>query len=168
MRYFEYFERNPHTGFSGGILSFLEFDEGQLPAATQVGTAFFTEGSNANANAIADSFARFGLPGVIVVVGVLAFYLRMLDSLTVRSNNRQLSLAYGAALTPGLILANAGLVTSIVANGLLAGLVVLFLAPSANSERPTTPRSQITHIGSHEISGAQAQTNDVPSVRNAT
>ena len=94
-----------------------------------IGALYFHSASNdANANIWADAYANFGYPGIVCFTILFAILLWLYDSIAAGSRNtRVAALAIGL---PAFALANGGLLTSLLTNGVALAMLLVYLMPS--------------------------------------
>ena len=80
-----------------------------------IGSAYFSKGTNANANIWADAFANFGFAGIVGFALVIGLFLWIADGLGQRRDAR---VAGPMLAIAGLSLANAALFTTVLTLGL--------------------------------------------------
>jgi hypothetical protein len=92
-----------------------------------IGALYFHSASNdANANIWADAYANFGYAGIICFTLLLAILLWLYDSIAVNRDTRLAALAIGL---PAFALANGGLLTSLLTNGVVLAMLLTYLMP---------------------------------------
>jgi uncharacterized membrane protein YgaE (UPF0421/DUF939 family) len=96
-----------------------------------IGARYFHSASNdANVNIWADGYANFGYAGILCFTLLLAILLWLYDSIAASSRNtRVAALAIGL---PAFALANGGLLTSLLTNGVALAMLLIYLMPSMN------------------------------------
>jgi hypothetical protein len=82
---------------------------------------------NANANLWASGFSHFGYPGIFCISLVAACLMWVVDSL---ANSGRFIVASVIAAEMALIWTNGSLHTSLLSNGLVGAMVLLYLFPS--------------------------------------
>jgi hypothetical protein len=82
-----------------------------------------------NANLWADGFSNFGYAGLLVASLLFAIVLWLYDSMAVGSDRRFAALAIGL---PAFALANTGLLTALLTNGIGFAMVLIYLMPPAS------------------------------------
>ena len=93
-----------------------------------IGSAYFSEGTNANANIWADAFANFGFAGIVGFTLVIGLFLWIADGL---GQWRDARVAGPMLAIAGLSLANAALFTTVLTLGFALGCLLLALMPQA-------------------------------------
>ena len=83
--------------------------------------------NDANANIWADAYANFGYAGILCFTLLLAILLWLYDSMAVNRDMRLAALAIGL---PAFALANGGLLTSLLTNGIVLAMLLMYLMPS--------------------------------------
>jgi hypothetical protein len=112
---------------------FSEYPYAQEPPLL-VGAEFFGDAStNANANLLADGYANFGFPGMLLECLVLVLLLWAIDDACRGISVRISSLVF---VMPTLALADSGIFTTMLTHGLVAAIVVCMLMPRTGWERP--------------------------------
>jgi hypothetical protein len=93
-----------------------------------IGSVYFHSASNdANANIWADAYANFGYAGILCFTLLLAILLWLYDSMAASSRDVQVAaLAIGL---PAFALANGGLLTSLLTNGVGLAMLLIYLMP---------------------------------------
>ena len=84
-----------------------------------------------NANLWADAYANFGYVGIFLFSVLLAIVLWLYDSLASRCDRRLAALAIGL---PAFALANTGLLTALLTNGIGLAMLLVYLMPSTMHE----------------------------------
>jgi len=106
-----------------------------------------------NANLWADAYANFGYVGIIVFSLLLAVVLWLYDSVAFGRDKRLAALAIGL---PAFALANTGLLTALLTNGIGLVMLLVYLMPptmhkrsrcqSFRKRRRTSPQFQVQSI----------------------
>ncbi len=84
-----------------------------------------------NANLWADAYANFGYIGIIVFSLLLAFVLWLYDSMAFGCDKRLAALVIGL---PAFALANTGLLTTLLTNGIGLVMLLVYLMPPRLNE----------------------------------
>lgn len=122
--YFEHYSRVSPVG----IGFHLSHDEAFFGPAREIGFVYMgSADTNANANAWAEGFAEFGVPGMLGYTILVAFMIWIYDSISAR---RDLALAVLLAAMPAIMLSNTAPTTVLISHGGLAAALVLYFAPS--------------------------------------
>jgi len=132
--YYEFFSSHPQVHLGHSIFkSFVTYPYAVEPPYL-IGYAYFHNfAEDANANVWADAYANFGYTGIICFTMLLAIVLWLYDSVAV---DRDMRLAVLVLAMPALALANSGLLTSLVTNGMGIAILLVYLAPSMAHEEP--------------------------------
>jgi hypothetical protein len=137
--YYDYFSDHPPYQLSHSFLSWIFSNPYSVEPAVLIGHAYFPdENPHANASVWADAFANFGLAGILGFTVVLGLVLLIVDGLGQRRDAR----VFGPMLAvAGLSLAETGLFTTILTQGLALGCVLIALMPpdSGDSARARDP-----------------------------
>jgi hypothetical protein len=127
--YYEFFSSHPQAHLGHSILrSFVDYPYAAEPPYL-IGARYFHSISNdANANIWADAFANFGYPGIVCFTILFALLLWLYDSVAAGSRNTRVA-ALAIAL-PAFALANGGLLTSLLTNGVALAMLLMYLMSS--------------------------------------
>lgn len=127
--YYEFFSSHPQAHLGHSILRSLVDYPYAVEPPYLIGARYFRSASNdANANIWADAYANFGYLGIVSFTLLLAMLLWLYDSIAASSRNtRVAALAIGL---PAFALANGGLLTSLLTNGVVLAMVLVYLMPS--------------------------------------
>lgn len=125
--YYEFFSVHPQAHLGHSILKTLV----NYPYAAEppylIGAIYFHSASNdANANIWADAYANFGYAGILCFTLLLAILLWLYDSIAASCDTRLAALAIGL---PAFALANGGLLTSLLTNGIVLVMLLMYLMP---------------------------------------
>ena len=125
--YYEFFSVHPQAHLGHSILKTLV----NYPYAAEppylIGAIYFHSASNdANANIWADAYANFGYAGILCFTLLLAMLLWLYDSTAANRDTRLAALAIGL---PAFALANGGLLTSLLTNGIALVMLLMYLMP---------------------------------------
>ncbi len=122
--YFEYYSQTPHAGIA------YHFPHGNLalPAPSyEIGLAYFgDERIDANANAWAEGFADFGIPGIFAFTGLIALMIWLYDSL---ARQRDLDFAVLLGALQAFALSNSAPMTVAITHGGVAVALLLWFLP---------------------------------------
>jgi len=129
--YYEFFSVHPQAHLGHSILKTLV----NYPYAAEppylIGAIYFHSASNdANANIWADAYANFGYAGILCFTLLLAMLLWLYDSTAANRDTRLAALAIGL---PAFALANGGLLTSLLTNGIVLVMLLMYLMPPMTS-----------------------------------
>jgi hypothetical protein len=126
--YWEFFSGHPlvmlRDGPLGGIFSRSPYP---LPAPRLIGSEYFNNpDANANVGIWLAGFAHFGYPGVVMASVVAGWILRLVDSLAAKGKHVA---GCGFCTMLGLIWTNGALHTSLMSNGVLVLILLMYLFP---------------------------------------
>jgi hypothetical protein len=126
--YYEFFSSHPQAHLGHSILSSLVDYPYAVEPPYLIGARYFHSASNdANANIWADAYANFGYAGIVLFTILFAILLWLYDSIATGSRNtRVAALAIGL---PAFALANGGLLTSLLTNGVALAMLLVYLMP---------------------------------------
>ncbi len=128
--YWDFFSHGDYVYFSDSFLRAIIPRQYDLPMARQIGETYFgNPESNANANIWASAFANVGYSGMIGFTALLGLLFRLIDGIAERSDFFVASLMCGMF---GLTWTNGGLQTSMLSNGILVSLIVMYMLQPAN------------------------------------
>lgn len=115
--YVEYFSDYEPLWFSHSKIGVLlnTYDPSIPPPAKLVGTRFFTEGSNANANWIASSYMNMGSLGIFIYAPLVAILFSLPGAL-LKKRNEQVFLTSGIVVYSSFM-QNSDLIASFLSNG---------------------------------------------------
>jgi hypothetical protein len=144
--YLDFFSTHPKTFFAESLPAGLVHNPYGTSPAFVIGRAFFhNTQTSANANIFASGYAGLGLVGVILVAGLAAYYLRVLDAVT---EGRDWRLLLGVIGMIGFTLSNSSLFTSLQTHGLaFACLLILLVPATASLPKAQVATSKSTHSG---------------------
>jgi len=126
--YYEFFSVHPQAHLGHSILKTLVGYPYAAEPPYVIGALYFHSASNdANANIWADAYANFGYAGILCFTLLLAILLWLYDSMAVNRDTRLAALAIGL---PAFALANGGLLTSLLTNGIVLAMLLMYLMPS--------------------------------------
>ena len=132
--YWDFFTENPYVYYSDGILRWLVPRQYELPIARLIGELHFHSfETNANANVWASGYANIGYVGMLFCTSILAVLLRLIDSIARNGDGVVCALMCGVF---ALNWSNGALETSMLSNGVLFSLIMLYLLPNPNSDLP--------------------------------
>jgi hypothetical protein len=128
--YYEFFSSHPHAMLGHSIFrSLVGYPYAVQPPYLIASTYFHNPAMESNANLWADGFANFGYVGLVITALLFAIVLWLYDSMAFGSDKRFAALAIGL---PAFALANTGLLTALLTNGLGFAMVLIYLMPSAS------------------------------------
>jgi hypothetical protein len=138
--YYEFFSSHPQAHLGHSILKSLVSYPYAVEPPYLIGSVYFHSAINdANANIWADAYANFGYAGIICFTLLLAILLWLYDSMAASSGNLQVAaLAIGL---PAFALANGGLLTSLLTNGVGLAMLLVYLMPPVvhgHARRPSS------------------------------
>jgi len=130
--YYEFFSSHPKVHLGHSILKSLVDYPYAVEPPYLIGFLYFHNASNdANANVWADAYANFGYPGIICFTLLLAIVLWLYDSMAVGRDGRVAALVIAL---PAFSLANIGLLTSLLSNGIGLAMLLMYLMPPVRQE----------------------------------
>jgi len=130
--YYEFFSVHPQAHLGHSILKSLTDYPYAVEPPYLIGAIYFHSASNdANANIWADAYANFGYVGIIFFTLLLAILLWFYDSIAANRDTRLAVLAIGL---PAFALANGGLLTSLLTNGIALAMLLTYLMPPASDD----------------------------------
>jgi oligosaccharide repeat unit polymerase len=128
--YWDFFSNSHYIYFSDSILRWFVPRQYNLPMARLIGEVYFgNPESNANANVWASAFANAGYAGMFCFTVLLGLLFRLIDGIAQRGDFFVASLMCGMF---GLTWTNGGLQTSMLSNGIVVSLVVMYLLQPTN------------------------------------
>jgi hypothetical protein len=128
--YWDFFSTGDYIYFSDSFLRWIVPQQYSLSMARLIGEVYFgNPESNANANVWASAFANVGYTGMIGFTLVLGLLFRLIDGIAEHSDFFVASLMCGMF---GLTWTNGGLQTSMLSNGVLASLIVMYMLQPTN------------------------------------
>jgi hypothetical protein len=126
--YYEFFSSHPQAHLGHSILKSLVDYPYAVEPPYLIGSIYFHSASNdANANIWADAYANFGYAGIICFTVLLAILLWLYDSMA--ASSRDVKVAALAIGLPAFALANGGLLTSLLTNGVGLAMLLVYLMP---------------------------------------
>ncbi len=125
--YVEYFTQHPTAGYGYSFLRPWVDYPYDLPPPKRI-SDFLVPGATgyANANLFADGFANFGWLGIAVAAAALLVWTRVLDR---AARGLPMRVVAMAVVMPSIMLSNTSIFTAMLSHGLLAGTLLLALAP---------------------------------------
>ena len=131
--YYEFFSIHPQARLGHSVLkSIFSYPYAVEPPYIIASTYFHSAAMESNANLWADAYANFGYVGILVFSVLLAIVLWSYDSLSLRCDKRLAALAIGL---PAFALANTGLLTALLTNGIGLVMLLVYLMPPNLNER---------------------------------
>ena len=131
--YYEFFSSHPHAQLGHSIFkSLVDYPYAVQPPYLIASTYFHNAAMESNANLWADAYANFGYVGIIVFSLLLAFALWLYDSMAFGRDKRLAALVIGL---PAFALANTGLLTALLTNGIGLVMLLVYLMPPTMHER---------------------------------
>jgi hypothetical protein len=138
--YFEHFSQVPHAGVA---YRFSRWPPPYSGPPQEIGLVYFGSAEiDANANMWAEGFADFGIPGIVGFTLLVAFLIRIYDSIASRHD---LLMATLLAAMPALNLSNTAPTTVLFTHGALLAALLLYVFPAGESTANLDPE------GSSEI-----------------
>jgi hypothetical protein len=146
--YYEFFSSHPHALLGHSVFkSFVGYPYAVQPPYLIASTYFHNSVMESNANLWADGFANFGYAGLVIASLLLGFVLWLYDSMSSRQDKLFAALAIGL---PAFALANTGILTALLTNGIGLAMVLIYLMPSMNTFVKTTTGVRSRRFGRHE------------------
>jgi hypothetical protein len=125
--YYEFFSVHPHARLGHSIFkSLVDYPYAVEPPYLIASTYFHNAAMESNANLWADAYANFGYLGIVLFSLLLAVVIWLYDSLAFRCDKRLAALAIGL---PAFALANTGLLTALLTNGIGLAMLLVYLMP---------------------------------------
>lgn len=121
--YYDWFSHNPKVMLSNSIFRWFIDYPYDLPITRVISWAYFGRDFGPNVGYLGDAYAHFGVAGMIAFTVLLAFVLKVLDSLGSRVPS---GLALGLTVLPAFSLVNSALLTVLLTHGFLASLLALW------------------------------------------
>lgn len=145
--YVDFFTQNPQAHLGHSILSpFVDYPYTMNPPNLIGGWMAGLPNMAANANLFGDGYANFGWLGMIGAGVVLLVYLRLLD----RAAAGLPLMVSGVVMTmPAMAVSNSSILTAMLTHGLVAGVVLLAIAPRDSNlgveegPLPSTPAARV-------------------------
>ncbi|HMS56073.1 MAG TPA: oligosaccharide repeat unit polymerase [Fimbriimonadaceae bacterium] len=135
-QFWDFFSNHPHIYLSDSILGFLLHSPYDQSAGLIIGELYARDpGRNATTNVFAQGYAHFGYLGMVLAGLALGSLLYLFDAATTRRNFLPCALVMGLL---GIFWSNVALHTSMLSNGIIVTLLLLYLLPSARKIRPET------------------------------
>lgn len=131
--YYEFFSIHPQARLGHSIFkSLVDYPYAVEPPYLIASTYFHSAAMESNANLWADAYANFGYVGILLFSVLLAIVLWLYDSLASRCDRRLAGLAIGL---PAFALANTGLLTALLTNGIGLVMLLVYLMPPTTHDR---------------------------------
>jgi hypothetical protein len=125
--YYDFFSSRPKAMLGYSIFKSIVNYPYAVEPRRLIGYVYFHDvGMSANANLWADAYANFGYSGLIIFTLLLAVVLWLFDSLASGRDRRAAALVIAL---PALALANASLLTTLLTNGILLAMLLVYLMP---------------------------------------
>jgi hypothetical protein len=146
--YYEFFSSHPQVHLGHSIFkSFVTYPYAVEPPYL-IGYTYFHSAIDANANLWADAYANFGYIGIVCFTLLFAIVLWLYDSVAVDRDMRLAALVIGL---PAFSLANGGLLTSLLSNGMALAMLLVYLAPPVAHEKPQDPVTEQEGVRSRNL-----------------
>lgn len=127
-QFWDYFSNHPHIYLSDSILGFLLHSPYDQSAGLIIGEVYARDpGRNATTNVFAQGYAHFGYFGMVLAGLLLGGLLYLFDAATTRRNFLICALVMGLL---GIFWSNVALHTSMLSNGIILTMLLLYLLPS--------------------------------------
>lgn len=139
--YYDFFSRpgNPFVMLSNSILSpFVRYPY-EMPVTRVISWAYWGRAAGPNVGYLGDAFAQFGFVGMFLFSVILGVFLRVMDSVGRRLPS---NLVAAVIATPAMALTNSPLFTSLLTQGLIPALAVVWLLRGVEKRRVTLGRSR--------------------------
>jgi hypothetical protein len=138
--YYEFFSSHPQVHLGHSVLKwFVDYPYAVEPPYL-IGYLYLHNASeDANANLWADAYANFGYAGIICFTLLFAIVLWLYDSMAVGRDMRLAALVIGM---PAFALANGGLLTCLLSNGMGLAMLLVYLVPSTTYENSRDPAAK--------------------------
>jgi hypothetical protein len=137
--YYEFFSSHPYALLGHSIFkSLVDYPYAVQPPYIIAFTYFHTSTMESNANLWADAYANFGYAGIIIFSLLFAVVLWLFDSMAFGRDKRLAALVIAL---PAFALANTGLLTALLTNGIGLTMLLVYLMP------PTVDVSSRDRVG---------------------
>ena len=147
--YYDFFSSHPKAMLGYSIFKSIVDYPYALEPRRIIGYVYFHDsGMSANANLWADAYANFGYPGMLCITFLLAAVLWLYDSISDGRDRRAAALVIAL---PAMALANASLLSSLLTNGFMLAMLLVYLMPG----RQTSAQTLISHRNRPERERAQ-------------
>jgi len=144
--YYEFFSSHSHAMLGHSIFrSLVSYPYAVQPPYLIASTYFNNPAMESNANLWADGFANFGYVGLIITAVLFAIVLWLYDSMAFECDKHFAALAISL---PAFALANTGLLTALLTNGIGLAMALVYLMPSMSEFERTGLRGR--HLGHSE------------------
>lgn len=151
--YFEFFSSHPKALLAHSILKSVFHYPYAVQPPYLIGYLYFHSASNdANANLWADAYANFGYAGIVCFTLLLAVVMWLYDSVAAGRDKRLAALVIGL---PAFALANGGLLTTLLTNGIGLVMLLVYLMPPT-IYRNDRSSSLLAHSASVESRGIES------------
>lgn len=125
--YYDFFSSHPYAVLGHSIFkSLVDYPYAVEPPYLIAFTYFHSATMESNANLWADAYANFGYAGIILFSLLLAVVLWLFDSMAFGRDKRLAALVIGL---PAFALANTGLLTALLTNGIGLTMLLVYLMP---------------------------------------
>ena len=153
--YYEFFSSHPHALLGHSILrSWVPYPYAVQPPYLIAFTYFRSASMESNANLWADAYANFGYEGIMVSSILLGLVLWLYDSMASGRDKRLAALIIGL---PAFALANTGLLTALLTNGIGLAVVLVYLMPptfyTRSPDEGSGERSELRPVSSQRDAG---------------
>jgi hypothetical protein len=135
--YYEFFSSHAKVHLGHSVLKwFVDYPYVVEPPYLIGYLYLHSAGEDANANIWADAYANFGYAGIMCFTLLLAIVLWLYDSMAVGRDMRLAALVIGL---PAFALANGGLLTCLLSNGMGLAMLLVYLVPPTTYENAPDP-----------------------------
>jgi hypothetical protein len=125
--YYEFFSSHPHAMLGHSIFKpLVGYPYAVQPPYLIASTYFHSSVMESNANLWADGFANFGYVGLVICALLFAIVLWLYDSMALGHDKCFAALAISL---PAFALANTGILTALLTNGIGLAMVLIYLMP---------------------------------------
>jgi len=131
--YYDFFSNNDYTYLSSNRIfrSFIDYPY-HLDPPHLIGEVYYDNPkANANNGIFSDAYMNFGFLGLILWAILLVFFLKIADSF---SKGKDIKVGIGALGISAIVFTNVPLLTSLFTNGMLLGLILVYLLPKTSHE----------------------------------
>lgn len=147
--YYDFFSSHPHAQLGHSIFrSLVDYPYAVQPPYLIAFTYFHSATMESNANLWADAYANFGYIGIIIFSLLLAFVLWLYDSMAFGRDKRLAALAIAL---PAFALANTGLLTALLTNGIGLVMLLVYLMPPTTREHSRKRSWRRRRFASHHF-----------------
>lgn len=132
--YWDFFSTHDFVYYGDGILRNVMGNPYDAPVPRLIGQVYFnSDQMNSNANIFAAAYGDFGFPGMVFITAATTATLRFIDSL---SHNRDFLVTTIICGFVGFKWTDAAFDTAIFSHGVLLALLLIYLTPKAEAEKP--------------------------------